>query len=107
MAGQNDKAIATFRKVLEMNPQYWVADKNLGTAYRKAGRHQEAIAAFEDALRINSWAADIYLDLARSYRATKQNDKVIATAKRGMEAARESGDADSGAHLEALLNATK
>jgi tetratricopeptide (TPR) repeat protein len=107
MAGRNDDAIRTFQQTLDLDPKYWVADKNLGTAFRKAGRHQDAIAAFEDALQINPTAADIYLDWARSYRATKQNDKVIEVAKKGIEAARETGDSDSEARLDALLRATQ
>jgi adenylate cyclase len=45
--GDTDRAIAAFRRALELNPNYSLAYGMLGTALSVAGRPEESIAASE------------------------------------------------------------
>ncbi|MES1257402.1 MAG: protein kinase [Acidobacteriota bacterium] len=44
-----DLSLAQFRKVLEMNPQYYLAHAMMGPVYAQTGRFDEAFACFERA----------------------------------------------------------
>jgi adenylate cyclase len=51
--GESDRAIAAFRRALDLNPNYSLAYGMLGTALGVAGRPEESIAASEIAIRSN------------------------------------------------------
>ena len=48
-----DKAVVSFRKAIELNPDRFDYYNNLGLALFKAGRNHEAIMAFQQSLAIN------------------------------------------------------
>ena len=53
MTGQNDEAIATFRKALHVNPDYLPAHAFLAACYCSLNRQAEAESAAKEVLRIN------------------------------------------------------
>jgi tetratricopeptide (TPR) repeat protein len=53
LARDYDETIAINRKVLDMDPNYWPALRDLGVAYEKVGRFPEAVAALEKARTID------------------------------------------------------
>src|SRR6185312_7971714 len=44
-----EHSIAQFRKVLEMNPRYYLGHAMLGNVYAVAGQHDEALACYDNA----------------------------------------------------------
>jgi tetratricopeptide (TPR) repeat protein len=50
-AGEPDRALADFEKVLEINPYYTDVHNNIGATYVEMGRTDEALAEFEIVLR--------------------------------------------------------
>lgn len=61
---EKDKAIACFRRALELKPDYLTAALNLGSTHFAAKDYTAALAAFDRALEIDPGSA-----LARAYRA--------------------------------------
>jgi adenylate cyclase len=53
MTGQYDEAILTFKKLLDVNPNYLPAHAFLAASYSSLGRETEAAAAAKEVLRIN------------------------------------------------------
>jgi tetratricopeptide (TPR) repeat protein len=54
MTGQYDEAILTFKKLLNVNPNYLPAHAFLAASYNSLGREAEATAAAKEVLRINA-----------------------------------------------------
>jgi adenylate cyclase len=53
MTGQYDEAIQTFKKALDVSPNYLPAHAFLAASYSSLGRETEAVAVAEEVLRIN------------------------------------------------------
>jgi tetratricopeptide (TPR) repeat protein len=104
MAGRNEEAIDAFQAAVAVDPSYWPAYKNLGTALQKAGRSEAAVEAFENALRLNPKAIDIYNDLANVYAHMQQWPKAIAMLERGLALAQASGDLETAKKFTARLD---
>ena len=51
-ANQYDEAIAQYRRVLEMEPKFWLAHWGLGLAYSQLGMFEEAIENLGEACNI-------------------------------------------------------
>lgn len=69
-----DKAIATFKKALELDPNYADAHNNLGTVYKANGLWEKALEEFKQATLSNPDHALAHLNLAIVY-AVKAKDK--------------------------------
>lgn len=54
LQNQPEHSIAQFRKVLEMNPQYYLAHAMMGQVYTQAGRCTEALECYALALKADS-----------------------------------------------------
>ena len=52
-SGKQDKAIATFSKAIELNPDFVIAYNNRGVAYYTKGDYARAIADFSKAIELN------------------------------------------------------
>ena len=63
----NEKAIAAYKKALEIKPDYAKAYRGLAEVYRDEGRYDEAIAACKKALAINPEYAEAYQELGFAY----------------------------------------
>ncbi len=86
-AGQLDRAIATYREALQVDPQYSVALLGLGSALRQAGHLSPAADAFEQATRAapdnpKAWneLGQVDIDLGRAPQALEALKKSIALA---------------------------
>ncbi len=62
--GDNDKAIRSFQKGLELAPSYADLHNDLGVAYLKADRCRDAILSFEKALEFNRYYQTALLNQA-------------------------------------------
>jgi tetratricopeptide (TPR) repeat protein len=62
--GQTDKAIETFRKLVESHPGLVEAHNNLGVLYASKGRLEEARKAFETGMQANASYAALHRNLA-------------------------------------------
>jgi tetratricopeptide (TPR) repeat protein len=107
MSGRNDQAIEAFHRALAIDPNFWPAYRNLGTALQKAGKYQEAVESFESALRLNPQAVDIYNDLANSYFRLNQRPQAIAALEHGLELAQAAGDTENAREFTAALQANR
>lgn len=52
-----------FKHALEVNPESWLANNNLGMVLEKQGKPQEAMARFDEALRLKPNFAEAHLNL--------------------------------------------
>jgi tetratricopeptide (TPR) repeat protein len=80
-----EKAAASWRELMAIDPENSAGPNNLGIALNRLGRHQEAIAVLEKARRMTPNSAtlitnliDVYLEIGDTLNA----DRIIADAKR-------------------------
>ncbi len=67
-----DRAIAEYRKVLEMDPNFAVAHFYLAHAYVEKGMHKESIEEFQEALRLSGHSTETIARLGYGYAAAGQ-----------------------------------
>ena len=65
--GMIDKAIAEYKKVISISPNFIFAHYNLGVAYHKKGMTDEAIGAYKKAIGIGPNYASAHLNLGMEY----------------------------------------
>ena len=53
MVGRYEEAVATFKKVLNLNPDFWAAHAQLTICYSELGREDEARAEAAELLRVS------------------------------------------------------
>ncbi len=83
--GQNEEAIAEYRKAIKLNPDFAEAHGNLGTALANSGRLDEAVAQFLKALKLKPDNAGINDNLGMAY---YQQGKTAAAVVHWREAVR-------------------
>jgi eukaryotic-like serine/threonine-protein kinase len=95
--GQNEQAIACFRKAIELHPNYWASYNNLGNALGLQGLHDKAVAALEQAIKLatsdDSHQDDLWSPIERlawllansSDAVRREPNKAIEMAKRAIE----------------------
>jgi tetratricopeptide (TPR) repeat protein len=76
--GQVAKAIAQYRKALEIKPDYAEAYNNVGAILASRGNVDEAIAYYQKALEINPDDADAHNNLALALAGRGEIDEAIA-----------------------------
>ncbi|MCC6739621.1 MAG: tetratricopeptide repeat protein [Planctomycetia bacterium] len=88
-----EESIAVLRRAVELDPEFAMAQYNLGVALQRAGRHEAAIEALQASIRISPGSYDALYTLGMAAGAVKQNalaadcfDKAIAIAPRRAEA---------------------
>jgi adenylate cyclase len=80
-----DKAIAEVEKGVELNPNGHGALLALGVILNRTGRPAEAIVVIEKAIRLNPLPPALYYAwLGTSHMLMNQNDKAIASLKKGL-----------------------
>ncbi len=65
--GKTQKAIDSFKKAIELTPDFEIAWNNLGLAHYQAGEKKEALASFRKAIEINPASAEAYNNLGSTY----------------------------------------
>jgi tetratricopeptide (TPR) repeat protein len=81
----NDQAIATYRKVTELNPTNARAWHTLGNLFRTSGRYHEALAAFEQAVALDPDKEVFHYHLGLVYAALERYQDAIGAFQRVVE----------------------
>ncbi len=66
-AGRYNESVTAFRKVIQLEPDNFEAQRNLALAYYKWGRYSNAVTEFKKALRLNTRDASCWYYLGLSY----------------------------------------
>ncbi len=80
-----DKAIESYKKALEINPNLADAYAGLGAVYADIEQVDEAIRYFQKAIEINPTYIAAYLNLASTYEYNDQTDVAIAFYEKAIE----------------------
>ena len=83
--GELKKAIAAYRKAIELNPNYDCAYNNLGVALRRQGKLDDAIAAYRKAIELDPNDAFPYNNLGVALRRQGKLDDAIAAYRKAIE----------------------
>lgn len=95
------RALARFRKAIEIDPNLWEAHYNLGVVLRRRGELDEASAAFQRALEINPAASEPLLAAAEV--AYAQGDRDAAADRLQTLVRRDPGNLDARVALAVVL----
>ena len=82
--GENEKALLSFKKVVEFNPDYPDAYNNIGYMLQRQGKFEEAIAAYERALAIKPGFAMAQNNLGIVLMEQGDLDQAIAAYERAL-----------------------
>jgi len=83
--GMHNKAIAKFRKAIEINPDYAEAHYNLGVAYSMKGMYDEEVAEYRKAIELHPNYAEAHYNLGLVYGMAGMLDEAIAKYKKVLE----------------------
>jgi tetratricopeptide (TPR) repeat protein len=83
--GENQAAIAQWKKAAELSSRDALVHYNLGNALSKAGRMEEAIAAYEKALEVSPDHAEAHNNLGTALAARGRMDEAIAHTRTAVE----------------------
>ena len=78
-------AAASYRKAIELNPQYAQAHSNLGNAYLKLGQSRNAITVCKKAIELDPGFGGAYNNLGLAYSALRQFKDAITVCKKAIE----------------------
>jgi tetratricopeptide (TPR) repeat protein len=85
----NNAAILSFKKVLELEPDNAGALLNLGNCYDREGKAQEASALFLKAATVRPYFADAWFNLGNAYLGAGDAKKAVDAYKRAIRLQRE------------------
>jgi serine/threonine-protein kinase len=83
--GQQDEAIACFRRAATLDPKYGMAHYNLGNALKSAGRVDEAIACYRKAILLDPKNAQAHTNLGIALRNKGLLEEGIACFRQAIE----------------------
>ncbi len=83
--GEIEKAIDTFKKILEIDPEEPEANYNLGNAYADMERFDDAIAMYKNAVEYDPEFVDAYLNLGMLYLDMDLIDEAISLCKHAVK----------------------
>ena len=84
-AGELDRAVEEYKKVLRLDPALTEARVNLGLAYHSLGRYDEAITEFQESSKENPRLLPAHLFLGIDYLNLGLNQKAAAALHRALE----------------------
>ena len=84
--GDDEAAIAGWKKVLAINPRDAKAHNNLGVSLSRKGRFDEAVPHFEKALEINPEYQEVHTNLGRALIELGRFDQAIGHFRKVLEA---------------------
>ncbi len=85
LQGKFDKAVASYRRALELNQNYAEANYNLGLVYRELGKRSEAVACFHRALELKPEFAAAHNSLGGALKDGGNLDEAVACYRRALE----------------------
>jgi tetratricopeptide (TPR) repeat protein len=91
LTGAADDAIAEFERAIELRPSRADVHINLADILSESGQPGKAIEHYQTALRLQPEFVPAYINLAKTLAALGRSQDAIATARRGIEVARSSG----------------
>jgi tetratricopeptide (TPR) repeat protein len=77
-------SIDLYRTTLQINPQCWLAENNLGTILFQKGRRQEAIECYHQAIRLNPGYADAHKNLGTALVKTGHFQEAIEPCEQAL-----------------------
>jgi tetratricopeptide (TPR) repeat protein len=84
--GKLDEAVAEFRRAVELDPGYAMAQLNLAYTYDRLGRADEAIAAYKKATELDPGNGTAWNNLGVLYSKKDLNDEAIQAFEKGLKA---------------------
>ncbi|MDB4349746.1 tetratricopeptide repeat protein [Omnitrophica bacterium] len=84
-AGENEKAIASYKKAIEVDPEHVESYTNLGIIYNSTGKDEEAIALYKKAVELNPDHAQAYNSLGIAYRSIGKDEEAITSYNKAIE----------------------
>ena len=72
-----DKAIAHYRKAVEMMPQAYRAHNNLGAALQRQGKMEEAISHFREVLKVHPDNVEVLNNLGATLASQGEEEEAI------------------------------
>lgn len=84
--GRYDAAISLYSKAIEINPSFWSAYLNRGTAYERKNKFDEAMKNYDEAIRLNSKSAIAYNGRAIILNKTHRQAEAIEAWKEAIKA---------------------
>ncbi|MBI2413897.1 MAG: tetratricopeptide repeat protein [Deltaproteobacteria bacterium] len=76
-SGELDKAVASYEKAIEIDPNYADAYGNRGVAYLKLGRMNDALEDLSTAIRLNPESAELHGNRGVAFITTGEYEKAI------------------------------
>ncbi|MCU0666504.1 MAG: tetratricopeptide repeat protein [Candidatus Omnitrophica bacterium] len=83
--GQAQKAVASLKQAIKLDPGLFNAWAVLGKAYEASGDFINAQAAYKRSIDINPLQDSVYLDLANFYSTNKKPDQAIAVLRQALK----------------------
>jgi len=83
--GQNERALETYRRALEVQPYHEYSYFGIAEALRGLGRTDDAITNYQKAIEYEPRFLDAYLELARLYRSRGEPKKAVETLDSGLK----------------------
>ncbi|MBP5973990.1 tetratricopeptide repeat protein, partial [Brasilonema sp. CT11] len=83
--GKLDEAIASYRKALQIDPNYATAHNNLGYALKNQGKLDEAIASYRQALQIDPNYAAAHNNLGNALSDQGKLEDAIASYRKALQ----------------------
>ena len=83
--GDNQKAIISFEKAIEIKPNYAKAYSNLGVMLQELGDNQKAIRSFEKTIQIEPNFADTHYNLGVLLQQLQQYQKAISCYEKAIQ----------------------
>ena len=82
--GNIKEAVAAFKTVVELNPNYAEGHNNLGVAYQDQGNYEDSIECFTKALSLKSNYAEAHNNLGNSFKDQGNLAKAIAAYEKAI-----------------------
>ena len=102
--GQSAASLQAFQRSVELNPKGANAQYNLGLELLRAGRPREAVAPLHEATRLRPDFTMAFIDLSDAHAALGDRDGAIESGERALALAREQGEHEFAAQIEAHLS---
>jgi folate-binding protein YgfZ len=87
-----EQRMAMFKQVLAIDPDDFLANAGMGSAYSDMEKHAEALPFLEKALQVRPTHTVAYHSLANAYEQLGQTDRAIEVYKQGIAIAAQRGD---------------
>ena len=84
-AGEYEKAIDAYKRVLQFSPNSEAAYYRLGMAYSNLGRYEEAAEVYNRAIRIKPDYAAAYFKLGHAYSNLKHYDRAVRAFRQAIQ----------------------